>query len=124
MNQFGKSFGVVVFALSFTLLAYGVQAQQEVEVKIGAPSPSVASHSHDDNITVGSINRGKKKYTLRSKSQDRHKVNLTAAQRADLLDGTTVIIRSSKDGDGGDLKEHQHQVTITVKGEERESSGW
>ena len=124
MNQFGKSFGVVVFTLSFTLLAYGVQAQQEVEVKIGAPSPSVASHSHDHNITVGSINRGKKVYTLRSKSQDRHKVNLTRNQRADLLDDTTVIIRSSKDRDSGDFKEHQHQVTITVKGEEKESSGW
>ncbi len=124
MNQFGKSFGVVVFTLSFTLLVYGVQAQQEVEVKIGAPSPSMASHSHDRNITVGSINRGKKEYTLQSKSQDRHEINLTAAQRRDLLDGTTVIIRSRKDRDGGDLKEHQHQVTITVKGEERESSGW
>ncbi len=124
MNQFGKSFGIVVFTLSFPLLAYGVQAQQEVEVKIGAPSPSVASHSHDHNITVGSVNRDKKEYTLRSKSQDRHQINLTAAQRADLLDRTTVIIRSGKDPDGGDLKEHQHQVTITVKGEERESSGW
>ena len=123
MNQFGKSIGVVVFASSFTLLAYGVQAQQEVEIKIGAPSPSVASHSHNHNITVGSINRGKKAYTLRSKSQDRHKINLTATQRGDLRDGTTVIIRSSKDGNGGDLKEHQHRVTITVKGEE-ESSGW
>ena len=124
MNQFGKRFGLVVFALSFTLLVYGVHAQQEVEVKVGAPSPSVASHSHDHNITVGRINRGKKEYTLRSKSQDRHKFNLTAAQRTGLLDGTTVIIRSNKDGDGGDLKEHQHQLTITVKGEERESSGW
>ena len=124
MNCHGTNIGVVVFTLSFTLLAFGVQAQQEVEVKIGAPSPSVASHSHDHNITVGSLNRGKTEYTLRSKSQDRHKINLTAAQRADLLDGTTVIIRFSKDGDGGDLKEHQHQVTITVKGEERESSGW
>ncbi len=124
MNYYGKSIGVIVFTLSFTLFVYGVQAQQEVEVKIDAPSPSVASHSHDHNITMGSLIRGKTENTLRSKSQDRHKINLTAAQRRDLLDGTTVIIRSSKDGEGGDLKEHQHQVTITVKGEERESSGW
>ena len=124
MKNYGESIGVVVFILCFTLLAFGVQAQQEVEVKIGAPSPSVASHSHDHNITVGSIKRGKKEYTLRSKSQDRHKINPTAAQRGDLLDGTTLIIRSTQDSNGGDLKEHQHQVTITVKGEERESSGW
>ena len=124
MNQFGKSIGVVVFASSFTLLAYGVQAQQEVEIKIGAPSPSVASHSHDHNITVGSIKRGNREYTLQSKSEDRHQINLTRTQRADLLDDTTVIIRSSKDRDDGDFKEHQHRVTITYKGEEKESSGW
>ncbi len=80
MNQFGKSFGIVVFALSFILLAYGVQAQEEVEVKIAAPSPSVASHSHDHNITVGSIKRGKREYTLQSKSEDRHQINLTRTQ--------------------------------------------
>ncbi len=124
MNHYGTGIWAVVFTFSFTLLVYGVHAQQEVVVKIGPPSPSVASHSHDHNITVGSLKRGKTEYTLRSKSQDRHKINLTAAQRRDLLDGTTVIIRSSKDGEGGDLKEHQHKVTITVKGEERESSGW
>ncbi len=123
MNYYGYSIAIVGFTLSFTLLALGVPAPQEVEVKIGAPSPSVASHSHDHNITVGSINRGKKEYTLRSMSQDRHKINTTAAQRGDLEDGTTVIIRSSKDGDGGDLREHQHRVTITVKGEEKDS-GW
>lgn len=124
MDYYGKNIGVVVFTLSFTLLAFGVQAQEEVEVKIGAPSPSVASHSHDHNISVSSIKRGKKEYTLRSKSQDRHKINPTATQMGDLLDGTTLIIRSTKDSNGGDLKAHQHQVTITVKGEEEESSGW
>jgi len=124
MNHYSTSLAVVVSTLIFALLASGVQAQQEMEVKIGPPSPSVASHSHDHNITVGSLNRGKTEYTLRSKSQDRHKANLTAAQRGDLIDGTTVIIRTGKDGDGGDLKEHQHQLTITVKGEEQESSGW
>ncbi len=123
MNYYGTRIWAVVFTFSFTLLAFGVQAQQEVEVKVGAPSPSVASHSHDHNISVGSINRGRKEYTLRSKSQDRHKINPTAAQRRDLGDETTVIIRSSKDGDGGDLKEHQHRVTITLKGEEKDS-GW
>lgn len=124
MNHYSTSLAVVVSTLSFALLASGVQAQQEVEVKIGPPSPSVASHSHDHNITVGSIKRGKREYTLQSKSEDRHQINLTRTQRADLLDGTTVIIRSSKDENGGDLKEHQHRVTITYKGEEEESSGW
>ncbi len=124
MNYYGTRIWAVVFTFSFTLLAFGVQAQQEVEVKVGAPSPSVANHSHDHNISMGSIKRGKKEYTLRSKSQDRHKINPTAAQRGDLLDGTTLIIRSTKDSNDGDLKAHQHQVTITVKGEEKESSGW
>ena len=124
MNQFGKRFGVVVFALSFILLAFGVQAQEEVEVKVAAPPPAVASHSHDHNITVGSIKRGKREYTLQNKAEDRHQINLTRTQRADLLDGTAVIIRSSKDENGGDLKEHQHRVTITYQGEEKESYGW
>ena len=124
MDQHWKSILIFVFALSFPLLARGVQAQEEVAVKIAAPSPSVASHSHDNNITVGSIKRGKREYTLQSKPEDRHQINLTRNQRADLLDGTAVIIRSSKDENGGDLKEHQHRVTITYKGEEKESSGW
>jgi len=124
MNNYGFSIAIFVFTLSFTLLALGVQAQQEVAVKIDASSPSVASHSHDHNITVGSIKRGKKEYTLRGMSRDRHKINPTSAQRVDLMDGTTLIIRSTKDSNGGDLKEHQHQVTITVQGEEKESSGW
>jgi len=124
MNHYSTSLAVVVSTLSFALLASGVQAQEEVDIKIAAPSPSVASHSHDHNITVGSIKRGKREYTLQSKSEDRHQINLTRTQRADLLDGTTVIIRSGKDENGGDLKEHQHRVTITYKGEEQESSGW
>ncbi len=124
MNQFGKIVVMAVLSLSLTLLAVGVQAQQEVEVKIGAASPSVASHTHDNNITVNSVNRRKTEYTLRGKSKDRHKVNLTSVQKGDLRDGTTVMIRSTKDAGDGDFKAHQHQVTITLKGEETESSGW
>ena len=81
MNQMGKILGIAVLILSLTLLAYGVQAQQEVEVKIGAASSSVASHTHDNNITVNSVNRRKTEYTLRGKSKDRHKVKLTSDQK-------------------------------------------
>lgn len=124
MNQIGKILGITLLTLSLTLLAYGVQAQQEIEVKVGEPSSSVASHTHDHNITVRSVTSGKTEYTLRGKSQDRHKIELTPAQISDLRDGTTVILISTKDAAGGDQKEHQHQVTITLKGEEKESSGW
>ncbi|NIO08152.1 MAG: hypothetical protein GTO40_09185 [Deltaproteobacteria bacterium] len=124
MNVIRKTFTVSFLTVSLVLLAHTVQAQREVDVKVGDPSPSVAGHSHDHNITVRSVTRGKSEYTLRGKSQDRHKVNLTRSQKSDLRDGTTVIIRSTEDAAGGDQPAHSHQVTITLKGEEAESSGW
>lgn len=115
------------FALAmaiFLLLGRGTQAQEELQIKIAPHRSSAASHAHDNNITVQALKRGKTEYRLQGKTEDQHTISLTRIQRADVVEGTTVIILSGKDGDSGDLKAHQHRVTITYKPEEEEPSGW
>lgn len=114
----------LIFGASLGLLPRGAQAQQELEVKVGPASSSVADHSHEHDITVESLKRGKTHYLLGSNPEDSHRITLTRQQVTDLLDGTTIIVRSDKDKETGDAKAHRHRVTITLKTEEAESSGW
>ncbi|MFQ5902286.1 MAG: hypothetical protein ACE5JO_01205 [Candidatus Binatia bacterium] len=71
-----------------------------------------------------SLKQGKTEYLLGSHPKDSHRITLTRQQVADLLDGTTIIVRSDKDKETGNTKAHRHRVTITLKSEEPESSGW
>ncbi len=121
-----KSVWIGIFALlmSLPLPALEVKAQEELQVKIAPASSSVASHSHNHNITLEALKRGETEYMLQSKAEDSHTIKLTRVQRFDLLDGTTLIITTGKDEDGGDFKAHQHRVTITYEGREEEASGW
>jgi len=116
--------GFFALLLSLPLIARGVYAQEEVEVKIAPPLTSVGRHSHDHNITAQAVKRSKTEYMLQSKPEDSHKISPSRTQISDLLNGTTVIYLSSKDADSGDLKAHQHRVTITYKAEKEEASGW
>lgn len=119
---------ILVFALilggSLGLLPRGAQAQQELEVKVGPPLSSGADHSHEHDITVESLKRGKTQYLLGSNPENSHRITLTRQQMADTLDGTTIIVQSGKDKETGNTKAHRHRVTITLKTEEPESSGW
>ncbi len=114
----------LIFGGSLALLPRGAQAQQELEVEIGAASPSGSEHSHKHDITVEDLKQGKTRSLLGSNPEDSHHIPLTRQQVADILDGTTIIVRSGKDKEAGDTKAHQHRVTITLTTEEPESSGW
>ncbi len=99
-------------------------AQEQLDIRIGSASPSTDRHSHQHDITVDSLKQGKAEYQLKGSSEVSHRVVLTKQQLADILNGTTVIIQSDKSQDAGNVKAHQHRVTVTVKTEERERSGW
>ena len=116
--------GIFALLLSLPLPALEVEAQEELQVKIAPAPPSVASHSHNHNITLEALKRGETEYRLQSKAEDSHTIKPTKVQRLDLLDGTTLILTTGKDEDGGNFKTHQHRVTITYKGREEEDSGW
>ncbi len=124
MKPNAKSILMLGIVLSLLLLVRGVQAEGELNVEIDPPTPSVASHSHSNDITEESLKEGKTKYMLTSDPEDSHRTTLTKQQVSDILDGTTIIIRSSMDKDGGKLKAHQHGLGITFTAEEPESSGW
>lgn len=99
-------------------------AQEKLEVKIGDASPAVERHSHKLDITADSLKQGKMEYLLGSSSKANHRVTLTKQQVADIRNGTTIIVESDKSQDAGDIKAHQHKVTITLKAEKEERSGW
>lgn len=108
---------------SVALLVPGF-AQERLDARIGSASPSTARHSHQHDVTVDSLKQGKTEYQLKGSSEGSHRVVFTKQQLADILNGTTVIVQSEKSQEAGNVKAHQHRVTVTVKTEERERSGW
>lgn len=118
-----KTIVILALVLSFTLVARGVQAQENLEVKIAPATPAVARHSHSHDITEDALSQGSREFVIGSHPTESHRITLTRQQLADILEGTTVIVRSSKDEDGGKLKAHQHRVSITLTVEEA-GSGW
>ena len=109
--------------MSIPLLSDGVQAQDKLTVKVAGATPAVASHSHSHDITEDALKDGAKEYVIGSDSADSHRITLNSEQLLDISEGTTVIVRSSKDEDGGKVKAHQHRVSITLNVEEADS-GW
>ena len=100
-------------------------AQDELEVAVGSASPSAGRHSHAHDVTLEALRNGKTQYVLKGSSEGSHRIVLTQGQVSDLLNGTTVIIQSEKNDEADNkMKAHQHRVTLTVKTEERERSGW
>ncbi len=122
MQQFLKAIMILAIVLSIPLLARGVQAQEKLQVKIAPASPAVAKHSHSHDFTEDDLTGGTTTYVLGSHPDDRHSITLTSEQLADIADGTTVIVRTGKDKDGGKFKSHQHRVSITLEVEAE--SGW
>ena len=122
MRQILNTTMILAFALSIPLLARGVQAQENLEVKIAPASPAVAKHSHSHDITEDDLTGGTTAYVLGSHPYDSHSITLTSQQLADIREGTTVIVRTAKDKDGGKFKSHQHRVSITLEVEAE--SGW
>lgn len=113
----------LLIAGSLALLLPGF-AQEQLEVAIGGASPSVGRHSHAHDITLEALRAGKTEYLLKGGSEGSHKITLNKQQVSDLLNGTTIIVQSEKNDETGKMKAHQHRVTLTVKTEERERSGW
>jgi ABC-type Zn uptake system ZnuABC Zn-binding protein ZnuA len=113
---------ISVSILSIPLLARGVQAQEYLTVKVAGATPAVASHSHSHDITEDALKDGAKEYVIGSDSADSHRITLNSEQLLDIQEGTTVIVRSSKDEDSGKVKAHQHRVSITLDAEAE--SGW
>lgn len=123
MQKFLKAIMILAIMLSIPLMARGVQAQENLQVKIAPASPAVAKHSHSHDITEDKLTGGTTTYVLGSHPDDNHSITLTSQQLADIREGTTVIVLTGKDKDGGKFKAHQHRVSITLKAEEAES-GW
>ena len=122
MQQFLKAIMILAIVLSIPLLARGVQAQENLQVKIAPASPAVAKHSHSHDITADDLTGRTTTYVIGSHPDDRHSITLTSGQLADIAEGTTVIVRTAKDKDGGKFKSHQHRVSITLEVEAE--SGW
>ncbi len=122
MQQFLKAIMILAIVLSIPLLARGVQAQENLQVKIAPASPAVAKHSHSHDFTEDDLTGGTTTYVLGSHPDDSHSITLTSGQLADITEGTTVIVRTGKDKDGGKFKSHQHRVSITLEVEAE--SGW
>ena len=122
MQQFLKAIMILAIVSSIPLLARGVQAQENLEVKIAPASPGVAKHSHSHDITEDDLTGGTTTYVLGSHPDDSHDITLTRQQLADIGEGTTIIVRTGKDKDGGKFKSHQHRVSITLEVEAE--SGW
>ena len=112
---------ISVSILSIPLLARGVQAQENLTVKVAGATPAVASHSHSHDITEDALKDGAKEYVIGSDSADSHRITLNSEQLLDIQEGTTVIVRSSKDEDSGKVKAHQHRVSITLEAEAESS---
>ena len=113
----------LVFGGSLGFFLSAARAQENLEVKIGPSSPSVAEHSHEHDITGQSLKQGNIQYELGSKPKDSHRITLTREQLADIVEGTTIIVESDKDQEAGTIKVHQHRVTFTLKVEPPDS-GW
>lgn len=122
MQQFLKAIMILAIVLSIPLLARGIQAQENLQVKIAPASPAVAKHSHSHDITADDLTGRTTTYVLGSHPDDSHGITLTSGQLADIAEGTTVIVRTSKDKDSGMFKSHQHRVSITLEAEAE--SGW
>lgn len=122
MKQFLKAIMILAIVLSIPLLARGIQAQEDLQVKIAPASPAVAKHSHSHDITADDLTGGTTTYVLGSHPDDSHSVTLTNEQLADITEGTTVIVRTGKDKDSGKFKSHQHRVSIILEAEAE--SGW
>ena len=122
MRQTLKTIIISLSILSLPLLARGVQAQENLTVKVAGATPAVASHSHSHDITEDALKDGAKEYVIGSDSADSHRISLNSEQLLDIQEGTTVIVRSSKDEDSGKVKAHQHRVSITL--EAGAESGW
>jgi len=117
--------GMCAVTFGLFLAARPVVAQEELDVKIELDSYyPVPSHSHDHNMTVRALKSRTMEFILLSNPDDSHKVSLTRRQMSDLMDGTTVIILSDMDADGGDYKAHRHRATLTYTGAEEKRSGW
>lgn len=114
---------VLIFAGSLGFILPGL-AQEELEVKIGDAAPSVVRHAHEHDITIKALKRGKTEYLAGSGSQNSHRVTLTKQQIADILNGTTVIVQTDNSGGIGSIQAHRHKVTVTLKIEKEERSGW
>ncbi|MEE9549525.1 MAG: hypothetical protein V3W08_03895 [Candidatus Binatia bacterium] len=114
MRQTLKAIIISVSILSIPLLARGVQAQEYPDVNIAPATPAVARHLHSHDITEDALSQGSTEYVIGSHPADSHRITLTRQQLEDILEGTTVIVRSSKDEDGGKLKAHQHRMSITL----------
>jgi len=114
---------VLVFGGSLGFFLSAARAQQNLEVKIGPSSPSVAEHSHEHDVTDQALKQGKTQYLLGSKPEDSHRIALTREQLANVVEGTTIIVESDKDQEAGMIKVHQHRVTITLQVEPPDS-GW
>ena len=112
-----------IFGGSLGLLLPAAEAQENLEVKIGPSSPSVAEHSHEHDVTDQALKQGKTQYQLGSKPEDSHRITLTREQLANVVEGTTIIVESDKDQEAGNIKTHQHRVTVTLKVEPPDS-GW
>jgi hypothetical protein len=123
MNNVEKTIIILASILIIPLLARGVQAQEKLQVKVAGATPAVASHSHSHDITENALRGGSTEYTIGSDPKDSHRITLNSQQLADIREGTTVIVRTSKDEDGGKIKAHQHRVGINLKVEEAEA-GW
>ncbi len=122
MHQLLRAIMILAIVLSIPLLARGVQAQEDLQVKIAPASPAVAKHSHSHDITADDLTGRTTTYVLGSHPDDRHSITLTTEQLLDITEGTTVIVRAGKDKDSGKFKSHQHRVSITFKAEAE--SGW
>ncbi len=122
MRQTLKTIIISVSFFSIPLLARGVQAQENLTVKVAGATPAVASHSHSHDITEDALKEGANEYVIGSDSADSHRITLNSEQLLDIQEGTTVIVRASKDEDGGKVKTHQHRVSITLEAEAE--SGW
>lgn len=116
---------LLTLALAVSLLLFRPGfSQEELHIQVGSASPSVGNHSHAHDVTVDALKKGTAEYLLKGSSEGSHRVVLTKQQIADLLNGTTVIVQSEKSDESGKIRAHQHRVTLTVKAEERERSGW
>ena len=122
MQHFLKAIMILAIVSSIPLLASGIEAQEDLQVKIAPASPAVAKHSHSHDITADDLTGSTTTYVLGSHPDDRHSITLTSGQLADIDEGTTVIVRTGKDKDSGKFKSHQHRVSITFEAEAE--SGW
>ncbi len=78
MHQCLKAIMILAIVLSIPLLARGIQAQENLQVKIASASPAVAKHSHSHDITEDNLTGGTTTYGLGSHPDDSHSITLTS----------------------------------------------